>query len=341
MVNGTYARASSSVLCAVTQVDPAMLETGSPGAAQALGRPATIRFYDPLLPRSGIVESRYSWRDVLSVAGRTGQADVGLLSGSDSAGALPVLGARAASLDGTLLLDPNGNLVLWARAGSPVRPLVLGPESEGAEPIGAAVRGKDELVLLAVGDACAARAVAVTAAGSSVLFEIGARPAHAPCPSNPDALALAPDGSLGVVRMPSGSRPPTVDDPALLLRAGQPPIALAPWSTLRPADDPACQGPDTGARALLMLPTAWIRLALPGAASTSAAEPSTLALVRWSGARVCLDAVEVAAGDMSVPETDLPTAVQARFTKPMEASRRGYGLGAEIAQPLTCRLVAP
>ena len=340
-VSGLYSRIESSALRALTFVDPAVLDTGSPDAAQAFSRPNAIRFYDPLSPRSAPVDSRYSWRDILSVAGRTGQADVGLLSGNDSAAAVPVLGARGASLDGTLLLDPNGNLVLWARGGAPVRPLVLGPENEGYEPVAATVRGKDELALLLTGESCTSRVSTLNAAGSGVLFELGTRPAHVPCPSNPDALAVAPDGSPAVLRMPSGPQPPTADDPALLLRPGQPALPLAPWSTLRPGDAAECAGADVGYRALVMLPAAWIRLVAPAIASPEHTQDAMVALVRWGTARVCLDVVEIAAANVTVPENELPTAVAARFVAPVEAARRGYALGSELNQPLTCRLGGP
>jgi hypothetical protein len=340
-VSGLYSRIESSQLRALTFVDPAVLDTGSPESAQAFSRPNSIRFYDPLSPRSAPVDSRYSWRDILSVAGRTGQADVGLLGGSDSATAVPVLGARGAALDGTLLLDPNGNLVLWARGGAPARPLVLGPENEGYEPIAATVRGKDDLELLLTGDSCTSRAVTLNAAGSSVLFELGTRPSHVPCPSNPDALAQAPDGSPAVVRMPSGPQPPTADDPALLLRPGQPALALAPWSTLRPGDAPECSGADAAYRALVMLPESWIRLVAPAIALSEHAPQPMVALVRWGTARVCLDVVEIAATTVTVPENELPTAVTARLVAPVEAARRGYSLGAELSQPLSCRLGGP
>jgi hypothetical protein len=102
---------------------------------------------------------------------------------------------------------------------------------------------------------------------------------------NPEAIAVGRQGQLAVLRLPSGSTPATSDDPALLLAPGSEPIALAPWSTLELASSPACSSSTEGSRALIQTPVSWL-------AGESLAGKAMTAIVRWSTARVCLEAVE-------------------------------------------------
>ncbi|HEX2672297.1 MAG TPA: hypothetical protein VHM25_15560, partial [Polyangiaceae bacterium] len=111
---------------------------------------------------------------------------------------------------------------------------------------------------------------------------------------NPDAIAVAGDGQLAILRLPPGDEPPTVDNPAWLLSAGAPPVELAPWSTLDVATSPGCKG-DGGFRAIVQTGQSW--LDVPGASPPRSGAGMT-ALVRWSVERVCLEAVEVGFGSV-------------------------------------------
>ena len=113
-------------------------------------------------------------------------------------------------------------------------------------------------------------------------------------PANPDALAVGPRGDLAVVRTGSGSDPASANDPALLLVAAMPPVALAPWSTLRLADDPACKEP--GWRTTLQAIAPWIRVTTP---ELRAEDMPMIARVKWSEKRVCLEGFEVKLPDVT------------------------------------------
>jgi hypothetical protein len=119
----------------------------------------------------------------------------------------------------------------------------------------------------------------------------------------PDVIAIAPDGKLALIRLSSGSRPATADNPAWLLSEGGA-VALAPWSTLELANSAACAQQPNGYRALIQTTTAW--LSLDADASAPDAPANMWAIVRWSPERVCLEAVELGS-------TERPERVIARF----------------------------
>jgi hypothetical protein len=96
----------------------------------------------------------------------------------------------------------------------------------------------------------------------------------------------------------------------------------------------------------------WIRLA--GVGDLRALEDAfMLARVRWSAARVCLEAVELRAQDFSVNPSgqtaqsgtplDQPVEswVVARFVGVPAAGRLVVVAGAEVRQPVECKLRAP
>lgn len=172
--------------------------------------------------------------------------------------------------------------------------------------------------------------------GPSLVTQIPPPPASKFAPANPDAIAIGPNGEIGVIRMPSGSEPPSDLDPAWLVLPGPRLLPLAPWSTAVAADDPAC-AQDTGAyRATIQTIGPWIR-------STARPFPDgtitgMTARVRWSPSRVCIEAVEI-------PESTAYTStyvasetlIIATFG-PNAAGRVSLELGSEARAPLTCSL---
>ncbi|HEY3817464.1 MAG TPA: hypothetical protein VGL81_09850 [Polyangiaceae bacterium] len=195
------------------------------------------------------------------------------------------------------------------------------------------------------------------AATPTAAFELDAPPTADLYPANVDALALGPRGELAVVRTPSGSEPPSAADPAVLLVPGAPAVALAPWSTLTPADDPACKADPAGWRVTVQTIAPWLRLDASG--DLRGMEDSfMLARVRWSPARACLEAVEVRTEDMPVASPgggppvqtsqwgsawDAPVEswVVARFAGGASAGRVVVIAGGELRQSLECKLGAP
>jgi hypothetical protein len=188
-------------------------------------------------------------------------------------------------------------------------------------------------------------------------FSLDAPPSSDLYPANVDALAVGPRGELAVLRTPSGSEPPSTLDPAVLVIPNAAAMPLASWSTLLPADDPACKSDGAAWRVTLQAIAPWLRLA--GSAELHASEDATaimLARVRWSPTRVCLEGVELRAADTTVPppsssplgsqygtawDQPLETWVVARYAGGASAGRVVVTTGAELHQALECSLAAP
>lgn len=317
------------LLLGATLFERAAEDTSAPGFAAALRRPRVLRFVEPL-GEARVVEARFSWQEVFTRAAQT-SSEPPSPPGEDRRSVVPVLGAEPDGAAGLLVQDPSG-VYLWARPGQAARVVSLGRENAGFSAKSALVRGKDELVVLSEDDACAARVVSVTNAGARTLLELPQRPSRRPCPVNDDALGLGDDGSLSIIRLPS-LEPPSPDDPALLLRPGQKPVSLAPWAALG-----ACPAGGTGARALIAVPRSWVTLEAPALGD---GESFTLAVVRWSEAQLCAEAIAVGAAPVELGDQEIATMVLARFGATPRADRRGFALGAEHTEDLTCKLVAP
>jgi len=193
-----------------------------------------------------------------------------------------------------------------------------------------------------------------TSAAPASAFEVDAPPSADLYPANIDALAVGPRGELALVRTPSGSEPPSAADPALLLVPGAPAVALAPWSTLTPADDAACKADTAGWRVTVQTIAPWLRLEAAG--DLRGLEDSfMLARVRWSPARACLEAVELRTQDMAVASGGGPSPSQwgtawdapveswavARFAGGAAAGRVVVIPGGELRQTLECKLGPP
>lgn len=213
---------------------------------------------------------------------------------------------------------------------------MMGVAQEPMTPMSAVQTGPEELaVLLSMWDS----AVFVHSVGrgrSNELFSIPALPDSVGAPSQTDALALGPDNKVGVIRF-QGDGPPSKDDPALLLRPNEAPVALAPWSTLELDGSPACAAM-TGHRAIVQLRLPWLT---PGLTNESWGRevPSHLR-VRWSSTQVCLEAAELHASQHQAQNgMAYDVAMVARFGKEPSAGLVLVGEGAELREPRTCELV--
>jgi hypothetical protein len=212
-------------------------------------------------------------------------------------------------------------------------------------PVSAVELGGGEFAVLMIGSDGAIEVFKLGAGGVASVHHAPAPGDSSLNPTNADALALGAQGALAILRTPSGAEPPSAADPALLLPLGSGPIvALAPWSTLTSADDPACRGDLSGYRAVVQPAGSWLRVhgaTRPHDGNDAAA--GMLARVRWGATRVCLEAVEVADGHRTMREGgEIETAIVARFTgKTSSSGRVGLTPGAEIHQALSCKLGAP
>jgi hypothetical protein len=118
-----------------------------------------------------------------------------------------------------------------------------------------------------------------------------------------------------------------------------PPVALAPWSSLRFADDPACKEP--GWRTTLQIIAPWVRVASP---ELRVEDLPMLARVKWSDKRVCLEGVEVKLPDVSVRAPGVsgsePLKVASWLvSRGSSFARVAIADGVEWRQPLECTAV--
>jgi hypothetical protein len=227
--------------------------------------------------------------------------------------------------------------------------------------VSAVALGADDFAVLEVDQQGRGRVARVTGSGAVAVFEVPAPPTAMAYPMNNDALAIGNKNDLAVIRMPSGGEPSSALDPALVLTPSGA-TALAAWSTLTPADDAACKADTAGWRATIQTQLAWIKLS--GADTNAMEDTPMVARVKWSAARVCLEAVELRAEDIQMMATGAPGAiggigpmgrrwqpmpwegpvenwVVAKFAGGTSAGRVGIIPGIEIRQQLTCTLTPP
>jgi hypothetical protein len=284
------------------------------------------------------------------------------------ASVVPITASDPATPNDLLFTCDNGILGALRASGAPRMRLTLVPKrTDETKLVSAIAMGPDDLALLEEDATGKARVVRVTQTGALSAFELPPPPSTASYPVNVDALAVGPKGELGVIRMPSAAEPASAMDPALLLdpsahgSGGAQVSALAPWSALISADDPACKSDASGWRATIQTVAAWIKLS--GTDTNAQDDAPMVARVRWSASRVCLEAVELRAEDIQMSTSGSASALPAlgfghrrfggaslawegpvenwvvvRFGTGGSAARVGIMPGVEIHQALTCAL---
>ena len=289
-------------------------------------------YVEPFDPSGAVVHARSSFASWAQATGRPasnasarggGGEPIRLAEGDDLGhGARPVLSGRPGHAGGVLL--GKEGLVMWVDPTGAVRP-VAASQGRGIYSGYADAHGK----LFVASESSAGGTLVIEAETGVVRVRVPdalpfypllrrrassypALPRHVF--ADPDALAVAPDGSIGVLRVPSGVEPSTEDDPALFLAAGAPPVELAPWSKVEIASSAACQGDRAGYRAVIQTGLPWITV--EGAPGFRFRTPGMSAMVRWGKDRVCLEAVEIGYGeieDSSSPTYGLKVMAVARF----------------------------
>ena len=308
------------------------------GAAPA-GIKRTVWFTQPFDPTMKISTAGFALRDIAASAPGSVELE-GWLEASDDGAVVPVMGEKAGATAGWILQADGTRPLLWVGADGPAkgRSYAMGLEDDQREPMSAAVRGADELLVLARDGSCSTSVSALRPRSSQRLFALPTPPTNVGCGPNRDVLALGPNGEVGVIRTPSGAEPATANDPALLLLPGRPMLPLAPWATLLPASAAACKQDHAGYRAILVTKASWL-----GMTEGNGAIPVTagmMAMVRWSTTRVCLEGVEIDGGNWD-PGQDLMTTVVARFDDTPAAGRIGVTRGMELRLPMECTLPPP
>jgi hypothetical protein len=298
------------------------------GAVSTTATPRRVRTLLPFDPKGAVVEASVRVGDLVDAA-RSAGGTMPDFSQSDERGyALTVLGdAPSALLVGT------ASPPLWVRAkGSPLA-LSIGNDESGLTIASAVQTAPDEVTVLGQDSSGAA---SVRRLGKGRADQIFALPPwlDRAGPATPDALAIAADGKLAVIRVPTRT-PPTAESPALLLRPGALPAPLAPWSTALPDGSPGCES-TTGWRAVIATAEPWIETGTP----TDVSERVSFARVRWSTDRVCIEAVEVHANVYDLSNIQAASYVVARFGKEAAAGHLFVAEGAELREPRACTLEA-
>jgi hypothetical protein len=335
--------------------DSRLIVTGFNHDPMALVRQVSfVPAFDPLGPvRRGSIAMRE-----LVVAGRAaGVTDVVHEDPVPSA-AVPVTPVDAAAPDDLLIQVASGGIALLRAPASATSRSRLAYEAGRGDEwriLGAVALDGNGVAWLEEDSSGHARVMRLgSSATPASAFEVDAPPNADLYPANIDALAVGPRGELALVRTPSGSEPPSAADPAMLLVPGAPAVALAPWSTLTPADDAACKADTAGWRVTVQTIAPWLRLEAAG--DLRGLEDSfMLARVRWSPARACLEAVELRTQDMAVAAGGGPNPSQwgtawdaaveswaiARFAGGAAAGRVVVIPGGELRQTLECKLGPP
>lgn len=287
--------------------------------------------FDPLAVRRAVSLSVADVARALPAGGPPVDELTGSLSVTRT---VPITPQDPAAPDGLLLAGER--LAFWSRGG-PTRVVVL-PEDSTEVVISAAELPGDELALLR-SDGVRSLLQRVSASGAVSTIMSWAGPDRTDrYPFNPDAVAVGPRGELGVLRLASGAEPASARDPARLLLPSGKALTLAPWSTLAPADEPACRADASGYRATVEL-DGW--LALDGAPRADGRTPA-LARVRWSEARVCLEGLEVRAGTVAGDRAEASRQLEQWVVhRALPRAQAGYvvvGAGFELRQAARCAL---
>lgn len=307
--------------------------------ASALGYERPFVFVPPFDPAAPVRKVTLPMRDILG-AGRAAGMPLEDIFSDDMTEVGEVLaltpGEPRASAE---IAFRNGRgLLAWTRGGRSLMGFRL-PTNDGANVVAGVILGEREAAFLEIEDTGVEHVFRATPAGNVDVFEMGV--ASGVFPANPDTLAVSPHGDLVVLRTASGSEPASGLDPALILGPSQRPVVLAPWSTLIMADDPACAAKD-GFRATLSLIAPWVAFSAP---DLRARKEPMIARVRWSEARVCLEALEVSVPSIKIrtrtaygtEAQDLPTWIVGRDGA---FARIGISEGVEWRQPMECVLQA-
>lgn len=298
-------------------------------------RPLQLRFVEYFDAQAREQSASISWLELARAARSVGNPVPGLTFEDQlTLQATPVL-AREPGRSGGFVLNHEA-LQLWVRPGK-VTPLPFDTNDGNWLVLSAVSEPDGGLSLLAEDGSGVRRAVRFANGAMSEHFVVPANVAVAGEASTPDALGVSADGQLAVLRFTSGMAAPSREYPVLAYRPGAAVESLAPWSTLRPASDPACLADKNGYRAIVMPTESWLALAgTPG--QTIEDDWGMIASLRWSSERVCLESLELADEGFNIDDDALSTRNVVTFVDKPQAARLGFALGHELRQPLDCRL---
>lgn len=318
----------------------AMVVTGPNRSAAALRRSFT--FVPPFDPAAPVKKAVFAMSEVIAAARSAGMTNDEILeSDMTESGSVVVTTPSDAAASGDLVFQSERGLVVRVRSANERVKMAMRPSQDESKIISGVALSNDEAALLELDTSGVGHVYRAFGGGVTDLFDINPTFSDgAFYPANPDALAVGARGDLAVIRTGSGSDPASSDDPARLLIPATPSSALAPWSTLRFADDPSCKEP--GWRTTLQLIGPWIRTTSP---ELRAEDAPMIARVKWSDKRVCLEAFEVKLADVSVRVPGVSGSEVVKVDSWLVArgntfARVAVAEGVEWRQPLECSLAA-
>lgn len=316
--------------------------TGPNKSASQLRR--SFSFVPPFDPAAPVKKAVIPMADVIAAGRASGLATDEILSDdmTESGTVLPMTSSDASQPGDLVFQNPRG-LIVRVRANERVKVAMRPNPNDAPTIISGVALSNDEAAFLELEASGVGHVFKTGAGGVTDLFDVNPTSNDAALfyPANPDALAVGPRGDLAILRTGSGSDPASAHDPALLLVSALPAAALAPWSTLRFADDPACKDP--GWRATLQIIAPWIRITTP---ELRADELPMIARVKWSDKRVCLEGFEMKLPDVTIRAPGASSSESLKVASWLVAkgstfSRIAIAEGLEWRQPLDCTLVPP
>ena len=324
--------------------------TGPNKRASALRR--GFSFVPPFDPSAPIKKATLAMSEVIAAGRLAGMTNDEILTDDmTESGIVVVITPHDAGAAGDLAFHNTRGLLALIRSNERVKLGMRPSQNEGTVISGVGL-GADETAFLELESSGVGHVFRMGGAGLTDLFDVNPTANDtAFYPANPDALAIGPRGDLAVIRLGSGSDPASTHDPALLLVPAMPPVALAPWSTLRLADDPACKDPaltpgstpSPSWRTTIQVIAPWIRVATP---ELRVEDLPMIARVKWSEKRLCLEGVEMKLPDVTVRAagTNGPESLKVAswlVARGNTFARIAIADGIEWRQPLECNLVAP
>lgn len=325
-----------------TTRDGDVIEVMGPNkSATALRR--TFSFVPPFDPAAPVKKAVFPMSEVIAAGRAAGMTTEEILSDDmTESGNVVVMTPGDVASAGDLAFHNERGLLVRVRAASDRVRMAMRPTQNDGKVISGVSLSNDESAFLELESSGVGHVFKMNAAGVTDLFDINPTANDAAFyPANPDALAVGPRGDLAVIRTGSGSDPASAHDPALLLISAMPAAALAPWSTLRLADDPACKEP--GWRTTLQVIAPWVRVTTP---ELRAEDMPMLARVKWSDKRVCLEGLEVRLADVTVRAPGVNGSEVLKIGSWLVArgntfTRVAIADGVEWRQPLECSLASP
>ncbi len=302
----------------------------------------TVSFLAAFDPAGATRRASIAMSDVLTAGRAAGMTTDEILSDDmTETGNLVLVTPRDPTAPSDLVFHNARGLLAVVRTGQDRTRVVVRPSQNDGLVVSAAMLPNDEIAMLEIEGGGPEHVFKVSGTTVSDLYDVGTNLGDALFyPANPDAVAVGPKGEVGLIRTGSGSEPASELDPAQLLLPGAKPKTLAPWSTLKLAEDPACRADTSGFRATLHTIAPWVRTGSP---DLRVEESAMVARVRWSEQRVCLEGLELKVAPVNARAPGEGSSEPIRQTtwivgRGGHFARLGIGEGIEWRQPLECSL---